>query len=398
MVKVNHKSLRNILKAIWFTPGTNERWGLNALIVGDPGTGKSSMLKAEARALGLDFAALFGARTAPEDWGGTPSQPDDGTRYERVLRPHWVRGVDGWRDGGGVLLADELTCTPQRVQAAMLDVVLTGDVAGERLHPRVRMVAAANPSDQAADGQALSMPMANRFGHFEIEPPALDDWFSILRGEFHVDPPIDALALEAEVMTRWHGEYLRALDLVEGFLRKFPSHAQRTPVAGSQESEEAWTSRRTWELATRAMAGARIHGLTVDERDSLLCAYLGNATAIEFAGWLREADLPDECDLLDGKVDWLPSVYRPDRTHTVLALCTRAMLGTTDAALQTARARKLWTLLHVTATDAPDVAYKYALAVQVGAPALTALPEALPAMRLTLDVMRAVGAGGMRRA
>ena len=35
-------NLRKILKACWFTPGFDGRWGLPLLLVGDPGTGKTS--------------------------------------------------------------------------------------------------------------------------------------------------------------------------------------------------------------------------------------------------------------------------------------------------------------------------------------------------------------------
>lgn len=395
MIKVNNTSLRAILKSVWFTPGVGGRWGLPVLLVGDPGTGKSSMVAAEAQALGLCAETLIGSTCDPTDFGGYPSGPTDGSDFARMLLPQWARRVAAWQDGRGVLLLDELTCVPAAQQAAMLRLVLEGAIGSHKLDPHVRIVAAANPTEQAAGGQALAMPMANRFGHLEIEPAALDAWFSILAGEFYSEAPIDAAAIEADVEAKWDGEYRRALAFAQGFLLKRPECAQRTPRAGSPEAEEAWTSRRTWEMAIRAMAGARIHGLTNDERDTLLAAYLGHATAIEFVGWMQSADLPDEWDVLDGRTAWEPVTYRPDRTQAVVALCLNAVLKTADESLRLARGRTFWKILEAVAASTPDLAQP-AIVKLATDPKLFALPEGVNVKRATIEVARAVNLGGLR--
>ena len=278
----------------------------------------------------------------------------------------------------------------------MLRLVLEGCAGDYRLNPRVRLVAAANPVEQAAGGQPLAMPMANRFGHLEVSPVALDDWFAILAGEFYSDAPLDAAAIEADVLAAWPAAYARARALAHGFLRKRPDCAQRTPRAGSPDAEGAWTSRRSWEFAMRALAGAAIHGLSTDDRDTLLTAYLGSTTAIEFAGWLRDADLPDEIALLDGQVKWAPVIYRPDRTAAVLDLCVAAVLNTADEQHRVARARVLGLLLQAVAAETPDLAQPVCIKL-AGDPKLLLLPELTVAQRLFGDVARAVGMGGLRR-
>lgn len=388
-------NLRNLLRACWFTPGFDGRWGLPLLLTGDPGTGKTSGLCADARSLGLRHKVLIGSISDPTDFGGIPTAPESGD-FARMLLPGWLREVDGWQGEAGVVILDELTCVPAAQQAAMLRLVLEGCAGDYRLNPRVRLVAAANPVEQATGGQPLAMPMANRFGHLEVNACALDDWFSILAGEFYSDEPLDAAAVEAQVLAVWPAAYARAQALAHGFLRKRPDCAQRTPRAGSPDAEGAWTSRRSWEFAMRALAGATIHGLSVDERDTLLAAYLGSATAIEFAGWLRDADLPDELALLDGAIGWEPVIYRPDRTAAVLDLCVAAVLKTTDEAQRVARARVLWRLLDTVARDTPDLAQPCCVRLARD-PKLLTLPEALAAQRQTLDLARAVGMGGLRR-
>ena len=84
-------NLRKILKACWFTPGFDGRWGLPLLLVGDPGTGKTSGLCADARAFGLRAKVLIGSISDPTDFGGIPTAPADGSDFARMLLPGWLR-------------------------------------------------------------------------------------------------------------------------------------------------------------------------------------------------------------------------------------------------------------------------------------------------------------------
>jgi len=398
----NNDSLRNILKAAWFTPGygsTDARtvWGLPLMLSGDPGTGKTSMVTSEARALGLACKVNIASISDPTDYGGIPVKPDDGSQFASMLLPQWAREVFNW-SGAGVLVFDEFTTVPQAVQAALLRVVLERYVGDRQLPDRVRVVGAMNPPEQAAGGSTLSLPMVNRFGHFVVQPAALDDWFSILRGEFYADQLLDADAEEARVVAAWPQAYGTALSLVQGFLTRRPDLAQRTPKVGTPQAEQPWTSRRSWEFAARAMAGATVHGLTADERDSLLCAYLGDATAVEFSAWLRDADLPDPAQVLDGQAQWVAKSHRPDRTLAFFTGATTLVLRTTDDAVRVSRARVLWKLLEAASVETPDLALQSVTRLS-GATSLgvTALPEAVNVRRALLDTARAVQLGGLRK-
>lgn len=393
---VSHADLRDILRACWFTPA-NDRGdlGLPVLIIGDPGTGKTSMLQAEARALGLPSLVLIGSITDPTDFGGYPSPPADGSQFATMLLPNWVRTVFGWGEAGGVIILDELTCVAAAQQAAMLRMVLERYAGQYKFMPRVRFVAAANPTEQAAGGSALSMPMANRFAHIEVERPGLDDWFDILDGRFYEAAPIvDPTQLEASSAAAFAAEYEQARIRAKAFLRRRPELAQQTPKAGSVESEGAWASLRTWEFAMRAMGAARVHGLTEAARDALIAAYLGQGVAVQFTSWLREADLPEASEVLDGRVAWAPSPMRPDRTSAVLHACAATVLRTSDRDTKVARARRLWSLLSGL-TDTPDLGLE-ACTLLSGDDDILMLPEAAQARRAMLEVSRAVKFGGIR--
>jgi MoxR-like ATPase len=389
---LSHAEIRNVLRAAFFTPGFGGRWGLPLLLIGDPGIGKTSMARSEARDAGLASEVLVGSVCDPTDFGGIPAPPSDGTGFARYLLPEWVKRVSEWADGG-VLVLDELTCVPPAQQAAMLGLALDGALGGVRLDNRVRIIAACNPPEQAVGGGALPMPMANRFGHLWVQPASIDDWAAILRGDAY-GVPSDASVTEADVLAVWDAAYQQAQALVVTFLRRRPELRQRTPKPGSADAEGAWASLRSWEFAMRALAGARIHGLTDGERDALIAGFVGQAPALEFVTWLRDADLPDAADVLDGKVQWSPSPMRPDRTQAVLASCV-AVVRNDKTSLKVERGRRLWNIL-AGLTQTPDLVLEPATLL-TGDRDVGALPEATQARRVVMDVARAVQLGGMRR-
>lgn len=399
--QITHAEFRNILRASLYTPGygstdTDTVWGLNLLVIGDPGVGKTSGIVADARASGLSTEVLVGAITDPTDYGGVPTAPADGGRFVQALLPTWLERLDQFAqaDEGAVLVLDELTCVPQAQQAAMLRLILERYCGPYKLHRKLRIVAAANPVEQAAGGQPLSMPMANRFGQIEVEPADLDTWFDVLDGARAVQP-LNPAALEAEVLRSWGAEYERARILARAFLRRRPELAQRTPKAGSPEAEQPWPSHRTWEFAMRALASARVHKLTEAERDVFIGAFVGVSTAAEFTHWLREADLPEAEDVLDHRVTWTPNPMRPDRTGAVLDACAACVLNTADRQIKVARARTMWTIL-AGLVNTPDLGLR-ATARLSNDDEVSALSEATAAKRAMLEVARATQVGGLRR-
>lgn len=387
---LTHNELKNVLRAALFTPGFDGRWGLPLLLIGDPGIGKTSTLKAEARAAGLASKVLIGSVCDPTDFGGIPAQPVDGGRFVRTLLPSWVEDVAGWQQGG-VLVLDELTSVPPAQQAAMLTLALDGALGDYRLDPKVRIVAACNPPEQAVGGGSLPMPMANRFGHLTVLPAAIDEWANILRGGAAA-VACDPADTEADVLAVWDAAYSHAQAIVVSFLRRRPELRQATPKVGSADAEGAWASLRSWEFAMRGFAAARVHGLTDTERDSLIAAFVGTKAALEFTTWLRDADLPEPADVLDGKTQWVPNAFRPDQTQAVLASC-EALVTNDKSSLRIERARRLWTLLG-SMTTMPDLIMDTAMKLGTQTD-INALPEAAAARRMTMPAARAAALAGL---
>src|SRR3984885_5312633 len=142
------------------------------LLGGAPGTGKTSVIRAMAEAMGWPCETVIASIREPSDFAGLPVVVGDTVRF---APPAWARRLA--EAGRGLLFLDELSTAPPAVQAALLRVVLERVVGDLELPQDVSVVAAANPPEQAADGWDLSAPLANRLCHlaWEIDPRAVAD-------------------------------------------------------------------------------------------------------------------------------------------------------------------------------------------------------------------------------
>jgi MoxR-like ATPase len=123
------------------------RAGVAVCLWGDPGIGKSALIHAAAAADDVSCETVIGSLREPSDFAGLPVVTDDGVRMEP---PAWARRLK--EAGAGYLFLDELSTATPAVQAAMLGVALERRVGDLQLPRGVRVVAAANPPERAADG------------------------------------------------------------------------------------------------------------------------------------------------------------------------------------------------------------------------------------------------------
>jgi MoxR-like ATPase len=132
------------------------------LLWGSPGTGKTSAVRALGESLGWPVEVVIGSIREPSDFAGLPVVVDG---MVAMAPPSWARRLAAAERG--LLFLDELTTAPPAVQAVMLRVVLERVVGDVALPDGVRVVAAANPPEEAADGWELAPPLANRLVHLE---------------------------------------------------------------------------------------------------------------------------------------------------------------------------------------------------------------------------------------
>jgi hypothetical protein len=343
----------NMMKALTFTPGVNGRWGLPGLMWGDPGIGKTVQVKEFCLRHGLDCIVLTLSLREPSDLLGIPipiADPNDPSKMITVYASPLVaqEAVNAVNEGRGVVVfLDELTTAAPALQAAGLRVVNEGVIGDETLPEEVRFLAAANPTDIAAGGHDLAVPLANRFGHFETGSASTMEWCKWLMedgGEKVHKAVTTSTDLEKQVMKRWDAVYAKTRANIATFMQRTGgSHLHKMPKGNDPQASMSWPSPRTWELATRAMAGAEIHGLDPGEAQVLMSGFVGEGATIEYINWLHAGDLPDPEALLDGKEKFTHDQRRPDRTLATLNACATiliSMKGNTKAIKEKKAARQ----------------------------------------------------------
>ncbi len=385
--------LRNIIKAAIFTP-TSRGWGLPLLMWGDPGVAKTAILSS----IGAEYAmpcevlspgergeGAFGVVPVPDaavddpaylrgvaemfsdlTSGKKPLSADEAVRRASAALPRprkfltyplpeWTRPF--YELQRGIVLVDEATSTPPGIQAAVMGLIHDRRIGGALLPPGVRVLGAANPPEIAAGGYELALPMQNRFGHLRWDPPEVDDHVQFMLGGSPAPTVTDAGDEEKRVMAAWPSAWAAAVGLETAFLSRRGALKNRVPAPGTTSASGiayAWPSDRTWELATRALAGAYVHDLSEAEREIFVEGFIGTGAAGEWFNFIREQDLPDPAKLLDGKVRFAHSPQRIDRTLAVYQACV-SLLTSPSCVNRDERANVLWGMFEAQLVAKADV-------------------------------------------
>ena len=349
---------QKILRAAFLTP-TRQGWGLPICLWDEPGTAKSTLVEAVAdlfthkvdgKAERIPCEILSPGERGEGAFGVTPV-PDEGVMTYPA--PDWTAKFT--EADCGLVLVDELTGAATMLQPALLGLLLDKRIGGHYLGKRVRIFGAANPTDMAAGGYDLSLPATNRMGHIEWEAPNADQWAAwLLGGESEIAQSSDLSAVERDVMKAWPEAWAQARGLVAGFIRAHSSMLHQVPDEGTMDRSRSWPSRRTWEFATRAIASAKVNGLTELEGDEFAASFVGNKCFSEFVHYREEADLPNPGEVLDGVEKFKHNPKRIDRTFAVLYSCA-ALVAPLDAAKREDRLETFFEIATDVADDAIDV-------------------------------------------
>lgn len=150
------------------------------MLVGNPGLGKSALVKNVADILGYEMITIIGSQKEPQDVTGFPrlvTQPLPNGSTVSVTRyaiPYWQFEVMDKRDV--ILFLDEFSNSTPAVQAAMLQILNEREFPdGSRLPDSTVIIGAMNPVETAADGYELGLPVTNRLKFIPWEP-SFETW------------------------------------------------------------------------------------------------------------------------------------------------------------------------------------------------------------------------------
>jgi MoxR-like ATPase len=331
--------------------------------IGMPGTAKTSLGEQTAVRDGLLPIVVIASLNDPTEIKGMPYvKPDGSVGY---TPPAWALEANAAPDGA-VVIFDEVNDAPPSVQSALHRVILEGRVGDYQLNPNVRFVAFQNDAEHASNHHDLSAAFANRFGTLaDWHAPDANAWAAWLlaAGNGQTAEAGERTATEetARVLAAWPAAYAAASALVASYIRRHPDALHVQPPSESPQASAGYPTRRSWEAATRAMAGAKIHGLDAEETDRFVGSFIGTPALSEFRAWEAALDLPDPSDVLDGKVAFRPDTARLDRTMVTLNACA-ALVTPKDAEKRDARETVLWSLIKANMAQA-DIAFSAVLAL-----------------------------------
>lgn len=342
-----------ILDAAMFTP-TAEGWGLPLCFLAEPGTGKSSKLRALARKYGWHAEILSPSVRGMGAFGVVPVPEGAGTQMRTQNPP------PAWADSlalGGLVVVDEFTTAGREIQAAMLGLMCEKIIGAHVLPGDVRVIALANPVDMAANGHEIAPPLANRVGWIDWTPPTALEHAAYLASCATVRPapaaPIDSGAIETAVAAAWPAAMADVAALCAGFHQHQPAWKNKMPAKDDPARGGPWPSDRTWEYAARAIAiaaithstpGAGLTPIGPAERTAMVAGFVGaGATAALFA-YAKDNAIPPIADILDGVVPWAHNPKRLDRTLTVLTGGV-ALVRPEACENRGARVNRLWEML-----------------------------------------------------
>lgn len=360
MANLLDSEMGKTFRFLFFTPGNKEVWGLPALYRAEPGTAKTSMSRAMAKVMGLEYHMLSPGLHGDGATGVVPVPAViDGRTYLTFPAPIWVKKFRDQNDKPipGVLVVDELL-TAQGGQRAPLLAAIDERTIGECfLGSTVRVIGFTNDAD-ACGTDDLSPQLANRFLHPTWNAPDVATTAEhLLSGTelSDLEAELDPVAEQKRVMALWPEYRSNAATLVAKYLRAKPDDLHVQPKLGSPNASRGWPSRRSWEMAVRVIAGTKLHRLDDSVTSLMLEATLGADVAATFIEFARKLDLPNPVDVLDGKVNVLPlDPRRLDRTYAILDSCA-AFCADPKAAKRKERGTAFWKILGDLYKVTPDM-------------------------------------------
>jgi hypothetical protein len=291
------------------TPGTN------VLLVGGPGEAKTDIIGQVTRAMGYVTAAgvlcmesIYCSTRDPIDFGGV-MMPDG--KGGMILAPMpWINRVIDWKRG--VVFFDELNSGTPAVQAAIQTGVLTHRFGDSLLPEDTVFVAAMNETEQATGGWDLSDPLANRWQWLQWSGPDDDEW-----AQYEMMGESVALNIPRIDRTAWEAALPLAKSRVAAYRRHRPGTLREQREAYQDRFPKAFATPRTWSQTSKLLASC--YAISDDSCIlPLVTGAIGQGMAVEFATWLRDADLPDPEVLLVNPSAWTPDARRMDQVYAVL--------------------------------------------------------------------------------
>ena len=224
------------------------------MIWGQPGVGKSDLIRQVAKELGISLKDERLSQMDPVDMRGIPFRNEQGMTQWAI--PGFLPQEE--RDGQyGILFLDEINTAPQSVSAAAYQLILDRQLGDYKLPDGWMVIAAGNRAKDRAIAIRMSAALSNRFGHGEVEVD-INEWMDwAMANKIHTD--------------------------IIGFLR------YKTGLLNDYDPDKtSFPTPRSWEFLNRHMPY-----MDDQNRYNTLKSFVGEGAAAEFIAYHNnKADLP----------------------------------------------------------------------------------------------------------
>ncbi|HFV1619083.1 TPA: ATP-binding protein [Campylobacter jejuni] len=130
------------------------------LLLSNPGNGKTTTIKAYAKARGYEVEEIRGSQSSPEEILGY--YVNEGKEYLTHKYPEWfIRVCES--DKPYILFLDEITTVNEYTQAALLKLIFDRQINNRKLPDSCVIVAAGNYPSNLSSNFKLLTPLTNRF-------------------------------------------------------------------------------------------------------------------------------------------------------------------------------------------------------------------------------------------
>jgi hypothetical protein len=237
------------------------------LLVGSPGLGKTSLVRAVAHELDRPCHELICSNCDAVDIAGLPYVVNGELR--RALLPQ----IKACVDAPGVLFLDELTSVPVSVQAPLMRLLLEGIAGDSMLHAESCIIGAANRPEECPSGVELTAATVNRVIKLVDYQPTLEE----LRAFY------ETIGDEGSRLREEFRDFSATLAVAPDLIEMVPP---RTAI----DAGAPFASPRAWERGLRAYAAYCDRAGIGDGRDdddvsyAILAGAVGEAKASAFLG------------------------------------------------------------------------------------------------------------------
>jgi len=288
----------HILHALLSTP-TPWGMGIPCIFTGPPGTGKTSTIRAYAKAIQRPLELISPGERGEAVLGAIPA-----VREGRVYYP-----VPDWTDHvgtNGIICLDEARTAPLVIRPALLGLLLDRRCGGWQAERGVSVVAFSNSTDDSPNGAPLEAAVTNRLVNLQWDSGSLETALTNMRSFL---PGWDGVGYDLASPTAF--DFDRAHRMVGNFLRKHPDCRQEKP-----RLDAPWASDRSWTLVACCLAAAKAFNLNDTDRQSLIDGCVGVQAGSKFQV-AQTSELPDIQEILSGTSNWKADPSRPDEAKAV---------------------------------------------------------------------------------